>query len=100
MVTWLYLGRADFLLLHDLTPIPAEEQVFWGDPQELIQIWPELELVAEFHCFQPSAYGRHGRLWRFRPNPATLAAVQQQFPWAGSHPSLTGAWTRTQNKGP
>ncbi|MGQ9921559.1 MAG: glycosyltransferase family 39 protein [Desulfobacca sp.] len=92
LVTWLYLGGADFLLLHDVVPIPAEEVVFWQEPQELARHFPELEVVAEFSVPMPAAYGRHGRLLRFRPQPEKMAALRQQFPWAGTHPRLTGAW--------
>jgi len=92
MLTWLYLGGADFLLLHDVVPIPAEEQIFWQEPQEVARHFPELEVVAEFNVSEPSAYGRRGRLLRFRPRPEKMAALRQQFPWAGTHPRLTGAW--------
>lgn len=92
MVTWLYLGGADFLLLHDVVPIPAEEEIFWREPQELARSFPELEVVAEFNVSEPSAYGRRGRLLRFRPRPEKMAGLRQQFPWAGTHPRQTGAW--------
>ncbi len=92
IVTWLYLGGADFLLFHDVVPIPEEEKIFWGHPQELTGRFPELELAAEFNVPAVSAYGRHGRLFRFRPRPEKLAALRQEFPWAGTHPRRTGAW--------
>ena len=35
IVAWLYLGGADYLLVHDVVPIPDEEKIFWTDPKEL-----------------------------------------------------------------
>ncbi len=100
MLTWLYLGNADFLLLHDAVPIPEEEQIFWREPQELARHIPELELVAEFNVPEASAYGRRGRLLRFRPRPEKVAALRQQFPWTGTHPRLTGAWAPEKRRSP
>lgn len=92
VVTWLYLGGADYLLLHDVVAIPAEERIFWSDPDELAKAWPELTVVADFNLPQISAYGHYGRLLRFRPQAEKLAALRQQFPWAGRHPRWSGAW--------
>jgi hypothetical protein len=91
IVAWLYLGGADYMLLHDVMPIPDEEKIFWSDLQELHKQIPELEVVAEFNLPKPSAYGKHGRLFRFRPRKERLALNKKQFPWAGTHPRVTGA---------
>ncbi len=92
IVTWLYLGGADYILVHDVVPIPDEEKIFWTDPKELHEHIPELEVVADFNIAKPSAYGKHGRLLRFRPLREKLALYKAQFPWAGTHPRVTGAW--------
>ena len=73
---WLYLGGADYMLLHDVVPIPEEEKIFWADPKELHKHFPELEVVADFNLTETSAYGKHGRLLRFRPQPGKLASLQ------------------------
>jgi hypothetical protein len=91
IMAWLYLGGADYMLLHDVMPIPDEEEIFWADPQELHKQIPELEVVADFDIPKPSAYGKHGRLLRFRPLKEKLARYKKQFPWAGTHARVTGA---------
>jgi hypothetical protein len=92
IVEWLYLGGADYLLLHDVVAIPEEEKIFWADPRELHEQFPELEVVADFNLTQTSGYGKHGRLLRFQPQGMKLAHYQEQYPWAGTHPRTTGAW--------
>ncbi len=92
IVEWLYLGGANYLLLHDVVPIPEEEKIFWADPKKLHEQFPELEVVSEFNLTQTSGYGKHGRLLRFQPQPVKLAHFREQFPWAGTHPGVTGAW--------
>ncbi len=92
IVEWLYLGGANYLLLHDVASIPAEEKIFWADPQELQEWFPELEVVADFNLAETSGYGKHGRLLRFQPQPGKFTQYQEQFPWAGTHPRVTGAW--------
>ncbi len=52
IVEWLYLGGANYLLLHDVVPIPEEEKIFWTDPKELHKQFPELEVVADFNLTQ------------------------------------------------
>jgi hypothetical protein len=92
LVEWLYLGGANYLLLHDLLSVPEEEKIFWADPEELHKQIPELEVVADFTLKEPPAFGKHGRLWRFQPRPEKLAGLREQYPWAGTHPRVTGAW--------
>lgn len=92
LVAWLYLGAADFLLLHDLQAIPEDEKIFWADPEELRKHVPELEVVAEFSLPDSPAFGKRGRLLRFHPRPEKFAGYREQFPWAGTHPRVTGAW--------
>ena len=92
MVTWLYLGGADYLFLQDGAPIPEQEKIFWADPVILQDKFPELKLVADFNLIESPAYGRRGRLYRFEPNPAKFEKYREQFPWAGTHPRVSGAW--------
>jgi hypothetical protein len=92
MVAWLYLGGANYLLLHDAVTIPDEEKIFWADPEELQAQFPELEVLADFHLTRTSGYGKNGRLLRFQPLPMKLAQYLREFPWAGTHPRTTGAW--------
>jgi hypothetical protein len=92
IVEWLYLGGADYLLLHDVVPIPEEEKIFFAEPEELSKRFPELEVVADFNLNEASAYGRNGRLLRFQPQPGKLARYREHYPWAGTHPRVTGAW--------
>ena len=92
MVAWLYLGGANYLLLHDVAPIPEEEIIFWADPQELQEKFPELKVVADFNLTKTSAYGKHGRLLHFEPQPDKFGFYREKFPWAGTHPRTTGAW--------
>jgi hypothetical protein len=92
IVEWLYLGGADYLLLHDVVPIPEEEKIFFAEPEELYKRFSELEVVADFNLNEASAYGRKGRLLRFQPQPGKLARYREHYPWAGTHPRVTGAW--------
>jgi hypothetical protein len=92
ILEWLYLGGANYLFLHDVVPIPEEEKIFWADLEELHRQFPELAVVADFNLPRPSAYGKHGRLLHFQPQPEKLSRYRQQFPWAGTHPRVTGAW--------
>jgi hypothetical protein len=92
IVAWLYLGGANYLLLHDIVPIPEEENIFWADPKKLPEQFPELEVVSEFNLSKTSGYGKHGRLLRFKPQPDKFVHLREQFPWAGTHPRVTGAW--------
>ena len=78
-VAWLYVGGADYLLLHDLMAIPEEEKIFWADSKELHEQFPELEVVAEFNLTEASAFGKHGRLLRFRPQAPKLARYRSEF---------------------
>ena len=87
IVEWLYLGGANYLVLHDVVPIPEEEKIFWADPNELHKQFPELEVVADFNLLQTSAYGKNGRLLRFRPQSEKFALYKEKFPWAGTHPT-------------
>ena len=92
IVAWLYLGGANYLLLHDLLSIPEEEQIFWADPKELHEHFPELEVVADFNLPQTSGFGKNGRLLRFWPQSEKFALYKEKFPWAGTHPRTSGAW--------
>ena len=87
IVEWLYLGGADYLLLHDVVPIPEEEKIFWAEPEELHKHFPELEVVADFNLNEASAYGKNGRLLRFsattrktRPLSGTLSLGRDPSP--------------------
>ena len=87
IVAWLYLGGANYLLLHDVAPIPEEEMIFWADSQELQEQIPELEVVADFNLTKTSAYGKHGRLLRFEPQPEKFTIIRKHFPGPGLIPA-------------
>jgi hypothetical protein len=91
LLEWLYLGGADFFLIHDKYGIGPEQNIFWAAPEEIQHLFPELKLVATFEGLKNTAYGQKARLFRFTPNPRKLAEYRQKYPWAGTHPREAGA---------
>ncbi len=91
LLEWLYLGGADFFLIHDKYGIGPEQKIFWAAPEEIQHLFPELKLVATFEGLKNTAYGQKARLFRFTPNPQKLAEYRQKYPWAGTHPREAGA---------
>jgi|GEM_PF-4824300 len=90
IIEWLYLGGADFLLFTNKFPRTSAQDVFWGDPGQISRLYPELELVAEFHA-ENRVYPQHGRLFRFRPDPVHFSRLQERYPWAGRRPTAPGS---------
>ena len=82
---WLYLGQADYLLLHNKMPVEAGQKILWETRPKSKQ-FPELELAAEFKSVPNETYGSWARLYRFHPQPEKLARLEEKYPWAGTHP--------------
>ena len=91
LMEWLYLGGAEFFLIHDKYGIGPEQEIFWSAPEKIERSFPELKLVASFDGVKNVAYGHQARLFRFTPNPEKLAQYRQKYPWAGTHPREAGA---------
>ncbi|HSO71561.1 MAG TPA: hypothetical protein VLR91_02810, partial [Thermodesulfobacteriota bacterium] len=91
LLEWLYLGGADFFLIHDKYGIGSEQEIFWSTPGKIERTIPELKLVASFDGVKNVAYGHQARLFRFTSNPEKLAQYRQKYPWAGTHPGEAGA---------
>jgi hypothetical protein len=83
---WLYLGKADYLLIDDSVPTIIGPNIFWDQPETIHQKFPELELLAEFTDLANKTYGSRARLFRFRPDPKKFAELKAKYPWAGTHP--------------
>jgi hypothetical protein len=91
IIEWLYLGRADFLVINDRHGIGAGREIFWSDPGKIEQAFPELKLVASFNGVKNYTYGHKARLFRFTPDAKKFLEFQKTYSWAGTHPCETGA---------
>jgi hypothetical protein len=91
VLEWLYLGKADFLLIRDKKTSEGGREIFWSDPEVVEQTFPELTLVASFDGMKNVTYGHEARLFRFTPNPQKMAAYRRIYPWAGTPPWEAGA---------
>jgi hypothetical protein len=89
LMEWLYLGKADYLLLRRNPATDEVQRVLWADPAVIKDHYPELELVADFNPVPNPAYGKWARLFRFHPQPSKFAQYRERYPWAGTHPRET-----------
>jgi hypothetical protein len=85
VMEWLYLGNADFLLLSSDSPRAEFSNALGADPAALQLQYPELRLMGEYDTEHKGAKLK-ARLFRFQPQPEKLAALQQQYSWAGRRP--------------
>lgn len=97
-VEWLYLGKADYLLIDDSCSTITEPNIFWEPIEIISQQFPELKLVAEFTNLENKTYRTKARLFRFIPDLKKFAALKTKYPWAGTHPRTTGAWAPESSK--
>jgi hypothetical protein len=91
LLEWLYLGGADFFLVHDKYGIGPEQEILWASPEVIQQTFPELRLAASFDKVKNTTYGQKARLFRFTPDPRKLAEYRRLYPWAATHPREAGA---------
>ncbi len=86
LLEWLYLGGADFFLVHDKYGIGPGQEILWASSEVVQQTFPELTLLTSFEGVKNATYGHKARLFRFTPNPQKLAEYRRIYPWAGTHP--------------
>lgn len=91
LLEWLYLGGADFFLVHDKHGISPGHEILWASPEEIHRTLPELRLAATLENVKNFTYGHKARLFRFTPSPQKQEEYRQMYPWAGTHPREAGA---------
>ncbi len=83
---WLYLGKADYLLIDDSVQTVIGPNIFFEQPASIKELFPELELAAEYVNLANKTYGTKVRIFRFRPDPEKFNNFKNKYPWAGTHP--------------